>query len=83
MLTLLRGVNDQQPRVGHRVTLKNAPDDFVTTHGSLDGKHFRVDTGVVCETETTVELLWQDGSKERCRTTELIPYLNPDEYDCW
>lgn len=35
------------------------------------------------ETETTVEVLWQDGSRETLRTTDLIPYLNPDEYDCW
>lgn len=81
-LTLVRGVSDQQPHVGHHVTLKNPPEDFVTLHGT-GGEQFKVETGVVWETETTVDLLWQDGTRERCRTTDLIPYLNPDEHDCW
>ncbi len=37
----------------------------------------------VKETETTVDVLWQDGTMETCRTVDLIPYLNTDEYDCW
>lgn len=28
-------------------------------------------------------VLWQDGSRETLSSTELIPYLNVDEHDCW
>ncbi|KAL5534072.1 hypothetical protein ACEPAG_533 [Sanghuangporus baumii] len=84
-LTLLRGMNDQLPRVGDRLILKSVPEHVLTVHGQEDQKAgiIRVETFVICETETTVDLLWQDGSTERTRSTELIPYLNPDEYDCW
>jgi ubiquitin-conjugating enzyme E2 O len=37
----------------------------------------------VKETMTRVTVLWQDGASEVLDTKELIPYLNPDEYDCW
>jgi ubiquitin-conjugating enzyme E2 O len=37
----------------------------------------------VQETRTTVDVLWQDGTQAALRSTELIPYMNPDEYDCW
>lgn len=82
---LLRGINDQIPRVGDRLTLKEVPESCITTHGRTDkGEDIvKVETFVVCETQTTVYLVWQDGSKEKVRSTELIPYLNPDEYDCW
>ncbi|KAL5535685.1 hypothetical protein ACEPAF_3779 [Sanghuangporus sanghuang] len=84
-LTLLRGINDQLPRVGDRLILKSVPEHVLTVHGQEDQKAgaIRVETFVICETETTVDLLWQNGSSERARSTELIPYLNPDEYDCW
>ncbi|KAI5120830.1 hypothetical protein M0805_007017 [Coniferiporia weirii] len=84
-LTLLRGVNDQLPRVGDRLTLKEAPESVLTVHGQAGHRAgvVKVETFVVCETETIVTLLWQDGSKEKVRSTDLVPYLNPDEYDCW
>lgn len=37
----------------------------------------------VQETRTAVTVLWQDGCREILSSTELIPYLNVDEYDCW
>jgi len=37
----------------------------------------------VKETKTVVNVLWQDGSQQNIPSTDLIPYLNPDEYDCW
>ncbi|THH08339.1 hypothetical protein EW145_g2772 [Phellinidium pouzarii] len=84
-LTLLRGVNDQLPRVGDRLLLKEAPESVLTIHGraGLGVGAVKVETFAIYETQTTVELLWQDGSREKVRSTELIPYLNPDEYDCW
>ncbi|EJD03783.1 uncharacterized protein FOMMEDRAFT_139931 [Fomitiporia mediterranea MF3/22] len=84
-LTLLRGINDQLPRVGDRITLKSVLDSMVTTHGQAGQKAgvVHVDTFVVSETQTMVDLLWQDGRTETVRSTELVPYLNPDEYDCW
>lgn len=42
-----------------------------------------VRTFVVQETRTTIAVLWQDGTRETLNATETIPYLNPDEYDCW
>jgi ubiquitin-conjugating enzyme E2 O len=42
-----------------------------------------IKTLCVRETKTIVNVLWQDGSQESLPSTELIPYLNPDEYDCW
>ena len=84
-LTLLRGVNDQLPRVGDRLLLETPPENVFTTHGpSGQGMNAtRVETFVICETETVLDLLWQDCSRERVRSTDVIPYMNPDEYDCW
>ena len=67
------------------MTLKSVPDGVITTHGkdSIRAGIMKVETFVVCETETFVDLLWQDGKTEKVRTTDLVPYLNPDEYDCW
>ena len=74
----------QTPRVGNRVTLKNTPDEFVTTHGQgSDHQVIKVDTFNITETATTAEILWQDGSKEYEKSTNLFQYLNPDEFDCW
>ena len=39
---------------------------------------------IVRKTRTTVNVLWQDGSvTKHIPSTEVIPYTNPDEYDCW
>jgi hypothetical protein len=35
------------------------------------------------ETVATVRVLWQDGEVEVLPATELLPYLNIDEYDVW
>ena len=72
-------------RVGDRVTLKNADGCPVSTHGrENDGPGiFTVRTLVVKETRTTVNVLWQDGTREALDAKETVPYLNPDEYDCW
>jgi ubiquitin-conjugating enzyme E2 O len=35
------------------------------------------------ETITTVKVLWQDGTTEQLKATELMPYLTVDEYDVW
>ncbi|KDQ63442.1 hypothetical protein JAAARDRAFT_169262 [Jaapia argillacea MUCL 33604] len=48
------------------------------THGQIEVRTF-----TVCETRSTVDLLWQDGQREWVNSSELIPYMNPDEYDCW
>lgn len=72
-------------RVGDRVSLKDKAELPTTTHG-VEGEGagvVTVDTFAVTETETTLDVLWQDGVRERIRSTEVKPYLNPDEYDCW
>jgi ubiquitin-conjugating enzyme E2 O len=83
-LTLVTSRIDQL-RVGEKVVLKNKEGAPTTTHGREgDPAGFIVvDTMAVKETCTTVDILWQDGVREKVRSTELIPYLNLDESDCW
>lgn len=72
-------------RVGDKVIL---PDDetipVVSFETSIEGNS-KIDSRTLCvqETRTTVVVLWQDGSRETLPSTDLIPYLNVDEYDCW
>ena len=70
--------------VGDRVTLQkdNLP---VTRHGreSEPPGVIEVGTLVVTETRTLVNVLWQDGTRETLDARVTVPYLNPDEYDCW
>ncbi|KAK7468727.1 hypothetical protein VKT23_003230 [Stygiomarasmius scandens] len=84
-LTLLRGRADFQMRTGDRLNLKQIKGLPYTNHG-----HENEPGGVVCvqsfsvmATETTLDVLWQDGVKETLNARDVIPYLNPDEYDCW
>lgn len=84
-LALLHGLVDREIRFGDRVTLKNAPKELFTRHG-LDNDSsgvIEVSLFTVRRTETTVNVLWQDGVEEIIKSTELIPYLNVDEHDCW
>ncbi|KAF8640906.1 hypothetical protein AX17_000554 [Amanita inopinata Kibby_2008] len=84
-LTLVRGRSDLEMRVGDRVRLKDTLGKPVSKHGQ-DGDStgtITVQTFVVTETETVLDILWQDGSRETLKSTDVIPYLNPDEYDCW
>ena len=82
-LTLLRGLSDSVVHLGDKVTLKDYPADMVTKHGRDLQGCLEVDTFMVVKTRTTVRVIWQDSSEETLRSTELVPYLNPDEYDCW
>jgi ubiquitin-conjugating enzyme E2 O len=84
-LKLVRSRAEWMMRVGDKVILKDPSNLPFTRHGK-EGESYgivEVRVYVVRETQTTVVVLWQDGSKETVLTTELIPYLNPDEYDCW
>lgn len=71
-------------RVGDRVVLKDGTGPR-STHGR-EGEGpgiIPVDTLVVKETNTRVNVLWQDGTREALDAKDTVPYLNPDEYDCW
>lgn len=84
-LKLVRSRAEWMMRVGDKVILKDATSLPFTRHGK-EGEPYgviEVRVYVVRETQTTVDVLWQDGSTETMLTTKLIPYLNPDEYDCW
>ncbi len=72
-------------RVGDRVHVKNHVGLPFTEHGIEEDPtgRVRVQTFLVIETVTDLEVLWQDGTRESLKATEVIPYLNPDEYDCW
>lgn len=84
-LTLVRRRAEQALHVGDRVLLKDVADAPVTRHGKEEDPNLvlEVRTFVVQETRTTIAVLWQDGTRETLNATETIPYLNPDEYDCW
>lgn len=72
-------------RVGFKVFLTDTTNIPVTTHGQ-EGEpagSVIVSALTVKETRTSVNVLWQDGTQETLSSTDLIPYLNPDEYDCW
>ncbi|KAG5647587.1 hypothetical protein DXG03_008940 [Asterophora parasitica] len=81
-LTVIRGRSDLEMRMGDRVRLKNSTGAPSTTHGQEGGETVQVQVFVVAETQTTLDILWQDGTQETIKSTEVIPYLNPDEYDC-
>lgn len=84
-LTLVQSKSDRDLRVGDKVVLKNASELPRSTHGREGDVTGVISVQAFCvkETRTTVEVLWQDGIREKLQSTELIPYLNPDEYDCW
>ncbi|KAF8913015.1 hypothetical protein CPB84DRAFT_1722037 [Gymnopilus junonius] len=84
-LTLVRGHSDLEMRVGDRVYLKDTTGLPFTEHGKQGDMTgvVQVRTFLVTETSTEVEVLWQDGTKESLNAVDVIPYLNPDEYDCW
>ncbi|GLB35998.1 putative ubiquitin-conjugating enzyme family protein [Lyophyllum shimeji] len=82
-LTLIRGCQDVEMRVGDRVRLKDSTGAPFTKHGLEGGEVVQVQVYIVVETQTTLDVLWQDGTRETIRSRDLIPYLNPDEYDCW
>ncbi|KAM6498437.1 hypothetical protein JOM56_006385 [Amanita muscaria] len=84
-LTLIHGRADKELRVGDRANFKDPVGKPSSTHsqGGEGSSVITVQTFVVTETETTLDVLWQDGSRETLRSTDLIPYINPDEYDCW
>lgn len=71
-------------RVGDRICLRDSTDIPSTTHGDKDSDDaIQVRTFQVVETQTVLDILWQDGTKTELSSTEIIPYMNPDEYDCW
>ncbi|KAH7912999.1 hypothetical protein BJ138DRAFT_1147026 [Hygrophoropsis aurantiaca] len=84
-LTVIRTKSDDI-RVGDKVLLNNSDENVPTTrHGHIFDPLGQVTVQTLCvkETRTTAHVLWQDGTTETLQSTELIPYLNPDEYDCW
>jgi ubiquitin-conjugating enzyme E2 O len=82
---MIRGRTDMEMRFGDRVRLKDNTGLPITRHGqeSSGSDIVTVQTFTVIETKTTLRVLWQDGIQETIISTEVIPYLNPDEYDCW
>ncbi|KAI0722317.1 hypothetical protein C8T65DRAFT_628933 [Cerioporus squamosus] len=84
-LTILSRRAEEALRVGDRVRVKNSAVVHRTQHGKSSETHgvISVDAYIVQETKSTVEVLWQDGTREVLDTRNTVPYLNPDEYDCW
>jgi len=67
------------------VTLRNHGDAPVSRHLNqiTEGDVIEVRHFIVRDRQTQVTVLWQDGTKETKPATELVPHLNPDEYECW
>jgi len=65
-LTLLRSQSERQLHLSDRVTLKKAELAPITQHGKEEDPAgvLHVQTLAVRETETTIDVLWQDGTKE-------------------
>jgi ubiquitin-conjugating enzyme E2 O len=65
--------------------LKDKTGALVTQHGVEGGECgvFTVNMYQVIETETELDILWQDGSTETIMARDVVPQLNPDEYECW
>jgi ubiquitin-conjugating enzyme E2 O len=84
-LTILPIHTDTDLTVGARVKLKDKTEVLVTQHGTEAGQCgvVTVDMYQVMETETELDVLWQDGSIETILARDVVPLLNPDEYDCW
>ena len=61
---------------GHGVPASHHEDP--DSHITID-----VDALTVVATRSRVEILWQDGTCEWVPSIEVIPYINPDEFDCW
>jgi ubiquitin-conjugating enzyme E2 O len=81
---MVRCKSEQDMRVGDKVLLKHSASLPSTTHGQEgDPGVVVVHTLVVTQTRTNVTVLWQDGAREIVGATDLIPYLNPDDSDCW
>lgn len=83
-LTLLRTPSDVQMHCGDHVRLKDTTPIPVTVHGQegVGPGVITVDMYVVLETQTQIDVLWQDGTKETLAAKDVIPHM-PDEYDCW
>ncbi|KAJ2927209.1 hypothetical protein H1R20_g9885, partial [Candolleomyces eurysporus] len=72
-------------RVGDRVYLKDTSSAPLTQHGNEGDPAgiMQVHTYKVIETVSMFDVLWQDGVREKVRSIDVVPYMNPDEYDCW
>ncbi|KAG8896936.1 hypothetical protein FRB99_008571, partial [Tulasnella sp. 403] len=78
-------------RISDRVRFKNA--SVAEMHGVRTTRHGHSGVGigliesdvlVVRETRTTVRILWQNGViQPDVPSKDVIPYVAPDEYDCW
>jgi len=84
-LKLVRNRAEQMMRVGDKVVLKDSIGLPFTRHGREGDSYGIVEVRVfvVTSTSTSVTVLWQNGTRETLRAADIIPYLNPDEYDCW
>ncbi|OJA16202.1 hypothetical protein AZE42_00061 [Rhizopogon vesiculosus] len=81
-LTVLR-MRVDDIRVGDKVLLDKDVGIPITIWDVESEPNSAIKTMCVKETKTLVNVLWQDGSRQSIPSSELIPYLNPDEYDCW
>ena len=75
--------SNSEVSVGDRVRLKNDTGALVTQHGQGERGFYTVDTYRIAETETEVDIIWQDGVTETLLARDLLPQLNSDEHECW
>ena len=85
-LTVIRGVAERQLHVGERVFFRKFDSARPHTRHGRDqdpGGIFVCSAFKIIESETIIDLLWQDGTRDQRKATDVIPYLNPDDLDCW
>jgi len=84
-LTMVRNFASHAHAIGDRVVPVDQ-DDF-EKHGIRPSFHgpdnHKTTTMVVVATRSKVSVLWQDKQQTFEVATDLVPYLNLDEYDVW
>ncbi|KAH8835912.1 hypothetical protein DL96DRAFT_1576028 [Flagelloscypha sp. PMI_526] len=75
-LTLLTR-QDERMQIGTRIRLKEGVSSLVSSHNenNMLQKTWTVDVHVVKETDTELDLLWQDGTTEKLNARDV--------HDCW
>ncbi|KAJ3573658.1 hypothetical protein NP233_g2277 [Leucocoprinus birnbaumii] len=84
-LVMMPVPSDLEATVGTRVSLKDEAGVLVTQHGSDQGDYgvYKVNAYKVVETETEVDVIWQNGRQETLLARDVVPQMSQDEYECW
>jgi ubiquitin-conjugating enzyme E2 O len=89
-LTVIAGKDIPPIRLEEKVLLRNthmaeSKGIAPTSHGKKadNSGAFEVRTMVVKQPQSTLRVLWQDGTQESISSTEVVPHIVSDSYECW